>query len=176
MSVEAGEDFVATGVYRLGELAARVSDQAIADIIDREVDHDLRVESATLLVEVVKQFVLPALRKHHYLEAAIVPGIHNPIRLTEVDGVSVDGEDGEDDDLDLILTPATVDVADAAILAIANDPQLLAEQDEEDRSSAQESVLVKMTRLKKILQRQMAGLNHGIDVNIHGIVRVIAST
>ena len=34
-------------------------------LYDFKVEHDLKVNSATLLVEVVKRYVLPELRRHH---------------------------------------------------------------------------------------------------------------
>lgn len=77
-------------------------------LCDFRVEHGLKVNAATLLVEVVKRYVLPELRKHHHIEAAIVLGLHNPIRLTEVDGVAVDSLDhGEFDQTEIQLTPAS---------------------------------------------------------------------
>jgi hypothetical protein len=53
--------------------------------------------------------------------------------LTQVDGVSVDDEN---DEQTAALTPPTVEVSDDLIVAIGNEPQLIAEQAEEDEYCA----------------------------------------
>lgn len=128
---------------------------------DFKVGHGLKVNSATLLVEVVKRYVLPELRKHHDLKADVVLGLHNPIRVIQVDGVSVD----DNDEPSMTLTPAMVDVSDDMILAIANEQLLISEQAEEDQADAgaradepsQYGPL--LTLLHRRHQRQLKGLN-----------------
>ena len=139
-------------------------------LYDFKVEHGLKVIAHTLLVEVVKRHVLPELRKHHRIEVTIVPGLHNPIRLTEVDGIAVDAFDhGEFDQPTIQLSPETVEVSDDVILGIASEPQLIAEQAEEDQAVAEASAQADMSSqygplleaLQRRLQRQTEGLNKG---------------
>jgi hypothetical protein len=79
-------------------------------------DFDLGdVNHKDILESVVLNHVLPAIR--NAVEWRVISTMHNPVRVTSVDGVKVDNL--RVDHPDVALVPEFVDVADEVILAYA---------------------------------------------------------
>lgn len=73
-----------------------------------------------VLIRCVETFVLPQVREHHEITTYRIHTIHNPIRASLIDGEDVDDTSGRWCD----LTPPTVEVPVAQVLAIAEEERV----------------------------------------------------
>jgi hypothetical protein len=82
------------------------------------------IDWKSLLVALVRRYLVPELERHHEIEVYEIGTSHNPIRARLVDGVEID-ECALDDQVE--LTPAWVEVplADALRIALLGPPPYL---------------------------------------------------
>lgn len=56
-------------------------------LIERELFDYINDNEERLLIDIVKDFLIPNIEKNHKIKIAIIDS-HNPIRITEIDGIA----------------------------------------------------------------------------------------